>query len=130
MIISNLKNRSKPGISSCKQGVYGVGKFFRTRFENFGKGQGSTPRAVNDFTVERDEADPCKARLCWEAVPDAQGYIVRYGIAGDKLYNNFQVMGENTLEIGSLNKGVAYYFTIDAYNENGITRTSRIKVCR
>ncbi len=39
-------------------------------------------------------------------------------------------MGENTLEIGSLNKGVAYYFTIDAYNENGITRTSRIKVCR
>ena len=35
----------------------------------FGKGQGSTPRAVNDFTVERDEADPCKARLCWEAVP-------------------------------------------------------------
>ena len=32
-------------------------------------------------------------------------------------------MGENTLEIGSLNKGVAYYFTIDAYNENGITRT-------
>ena len=59
-----------------------------------------------------------------------QGYIVRYGIAGDKLYNNFQVMGENTLEIGSLNKGVAYYFTIDAYNENGITRTSRIKVCR
>ncbi|MGYP000090102064 len=96
----------------------------------FGKGQGSTPRAVNDFTVERDEADPCKARLCWEAVPDAQGYIVRYGIAGDKLYNNFQVMGENTLEIGSLNKGVAYYFTIDAYNENGITRTSRIKVCR
>ena len=67
--------------------------FFRTRFENFWKRSGSTPRAVNDFTVERDEADPCKARLCWEAVPDAQGYIVRYGIAGDKLYNNFQVMG-------------------------------------
>ena len=42
-----------------------------------------------------------------------RGIIVRYGIAGDKLYNNFQVMGENTLEIGSLNKGVAYYFTID-----------------
>ena len=110
---------------------YTVSENFSVRdLRIFGKGQGSTPRAVNDFTVERDEADPCKARLCWEAVPDAQGYIVRYGIAGDKLYNNFQVMGENTLEIGSLNKGVAYYFTIDAYNENGITRTSRIKVCR
>ena len=35
-------------------------------------------------------------------------------------------MGENTLEIGSLNREVAYYFTIDTYNENGITRTSQI----
>ena len=117
MIISNLKNRSKPGISSAKQGDKWCRKNFSVRdLRIFEKVRGVFS-AVNDFTVERDEADPCKARLCWEAVPDAQGYIVRHGIAGDKLYNNFQVMGENTLEIGSLNKGVIYYFTIDAYNE-------------
>ena len=59
-----------------------------------------------------------------------RGYIVRYGIAEDKLYSNFQVMGETSLEIGSLNKGVTYYFTIDTYNENGITRTEQVEVCR
>ncbi len=39
-------------------------------------------------------------------------------------------MGETSLEIGSLNKGVTYYFTIDTYNENGITRTEQVEVCR
>ena len=39
-------------------------------------------------------------------------------------------MGETVLEIGSLNKGVTYYFTIDTYNENGITQTSKIEVCQ
>ena len=57
-----------------------------------------------------------------------RGYIVRYGIAGDKLYNNFQVMGENTLEIGSLNKGVAYYFTIDAYNAVSYTHLAGAEI--
>ena len=96
----------------------------------FGNGLGSKPRAINDFTVERDLADSCKVRLSWNEVPHTQGYIVRYGVAEDKLYNNFQVMGETTLEIGSLNKGVTYYFTIDTYNENGVTQTSQIEVCQ
>ena len=96
----------------------------------FGNGLGSKPRPVNGFTVKRNEEDPCKVSLAWNEVPHAQGYIVRYGIAEDKLYSNFQVMGETSLEIGSLNKGVTYYFTIDTYNENGITRTEQVEVCR
>lgn len=96
----------------------------------FGNGLGSKPRPVNGFTVKRNEEDPCKVSLAWNEVPHAQGYIVRYGIAKDKLYSNFQVMGETSLEIGSLNKGVTYYFTIDTYNENGITRTEQVEVCR
>lgn len=95
----------------------------------FGNGLGSKPDAIHDFIVERDAADPCKVRLEWSEVPHVQGYIIRYGIAEDKLYNNFQVMGGTTLEIGSLNKGVTYYFTIDTYNENGVTQSSRIEVC-
>lgn len=96
----------------------------------FGNGLGSKPRPVNGFTVKRNEEDPCKVSLAWNEVPHAQGYIVRYGIAEDKLYSNFQVMGETSLEIGSLNKGVTYYFTIDTYNENGITRIEQVEVCR
>lgn len=96
----------------------------------FGNGLGSKPRPVNGFTVKRNEEDPCKVSLAWNEMPHAQGYIVRYGIAEDKLYSNFQVMGETSLEIGSLNKGVTYYFTIDTYNENGITRTEQVEVCR
>ena len=96
----------------------------------FGNGLGSKPRPVNGFTVKRNEEDPCKVSLAWNEVPHAQGYIVRYGIAEDKLYSNFQVMGETSLEIGSLNKGVTYYFTIDTYNEHGITRTEQVEVCR
>lgn len=92
----------------------------------FGHGQGDKVAAVADFTVTRDKTDPCKASLAWPEVPGADGYIVRYGIAPDKLYTNFQVMGDTKLEINSLNKGVAYYFTIDVYNENGVTRTERI----
>lgn len=93
----------------------------------FGNGLGDKPAAVSNFTVTRNEADPCKASLSWEKVPQAEGYIVRYGIAQDKLYNNFQVMGDTKLEIGSLNAGVDYYFTVDAYNENGITQTTEVK---
>ena len=96
----------------------------------FGNGLGSKPRPVNGFTVKRNEEDPCIVSLAWNEVPHAQGYMVRYGIAEDKLYSNFQVMGETSLEIGSLNKGVTYYFTIDTYNENGITRTEQVEVCR
>lgn len=96
----------------------------------FGNGLGRKPRPVVDFTVQRDEADPCKVRLAWAEVPRTQGYLVRYGTAEDKLYNHFQVMGETTLEIGSLNKGVVYYFTIDTYNENGVTQTNRMEICQ
>lgn len=92
----------------------------------FGNGLGSKPGAVEDLKVERDEADPCKARLSWSEIPDVQGYIVRYGVAEDKLYNNFQVMGETALEIPSLNKGTGYYFAIDTYNENGVSKGTKV----
>lgn len=92
---------------------------------------GRRPQAADGLTVQRDAADGCRVRLWWDAAKGAQGYIVRYGIAPDKLYNNFQVAGGDTsLEIGSLNSGVEYYFTVDSYNECGITRGRRMEACR
>ncbi len=96
----------------------------------FGLGHGHRPQAVEGLTVRRDGDDGCRVRLSWDGADGAQGYIVRYGIAPDKLYNNFQVMGDTSLEIGSLNSGTEYYFTVDAFNESGITRGMGTEACR
>lgn len=98
-------------------------------FRIFGKGTGRTPQAVNDFTITRNPSDPCNVSLSWNPVSGAQGYIVRYGIAKDKLYNHFQIWEGTTLESSNLNSGVTYYFTIDTYNENGITVGKAVKKC-
>lgn len=96
----------------------------------FGLGHGRRPQAVEGLTARRDSGDGCRVRLSWNGADGAQGYIVRYGIAPDKLYNNFQVMGDTSLEIGSLNSGTEYYFTVDAFNESGITRGRGTEACR
>ena len=93
----------------------------------FGLGNGNKPDKVKGFDIVRDKQDPCKVQLSWESVLDTDGYIIRYGIAKDKLESSFQVMGKNSLDIGSLNSGVSYYFTIDTFNENGINKGSVIK---
>ena len=58
--------------------------------------------------------------LCWDAVPNAEGYIVRYGIAPDKLYNMFQTY-ETAAQIRTLTKGISYYFRVDSFNAAGVT---------
>ena len=70
-------------------------------------------------------------RLDAERMEAMRDICYAVGIAPDKLYNNFQVAGGDTsLEIGSLNSGVEYYFTVDSYNECGITRGRRMEACR
>jgi hypothetical protein len=88
----------------------------------FGSGNGDCPRPVASFSVERDPKDGRHAVLSWSPSARAAGYLVRFGIAPDKLYQHVQVDGETSLEIRSLNRGVAYTFAIDSYNENGITQ--------
>ncbi len=92
----------------------------------FGKGRGSAPHEVSDFAVLRDTSDSCKATVSWTPVEGAVGYIIRSGIAPDKLYHNFQVTDSCQFELPGLNAGVTYYFTIDSYNENGITYGERL----
>jgi hypothetical protein len=56
------------------------------------------------------------------------GYNIVWGIAKDKLYQTYQVFGDqpNTLEIRALNKGVDYYFAIEAFNESGVSKVSEV----
>jgi xylan 1,4-beta-xylosidase len=97
------------------------GTFALAGLRVFGDGGGKTPEAVNSFRLERDKTDRCIVHLNWTKVPGAIGYNVRYGPQKDKLYQNYQVYNVDTLTIRNLNSRLKYYFSIDAFNESGIT---------
>jgi hypothetical protein len=94
-------------------------------FRIFGKGEGKVPQSVRRFTVER-KADRRDAQISWEESDSAQGYNVLWGIAPDKLYSSWQLYGENQLELKSLNVDQTYYFTVEAFNENGVSERTKI----
>ncbi len=70
---------------------------------------------VKDIKVVRNPEDRRDATLLWEPVQGADGYVVRYGIEPNKLYNNYMVYDNNTLTIHSLNKNPEYYFEVEAF---------------
>jgi len=92
----------------------------------FGSGGGKAPAEAKDLKLARQENDRCIVNLNWTKVPGAVGYNIRYGTQKDKLYHNYQVFGSESLTIRSLNSSLKYYFTIDTFNENGITKGKTI----
>ena len=90
----------------------------------FGVGGGKAPAAVRNLTVNR-LADRRDALIRWEGQKGAQGYNVLWGIAPDKLYNSWMVYDKNELLLKSLNMGQAYYFAVEAFNENGVSPRTR-----
>lgn len=99
----------------------GQGKFSVRDLRVFGNGLGRQPDPVNDFVVQRNLQDQRRAVVKWEKVQGADGYIVRYGILPDKLYNNYQIYRENSIPINSLNANGDYFFTVDSFNDSGIS---------
>ncbi len=86
----------------------------------FGIGDGKKPAAVKKFSVVRRQ-DTRDAMITWQPVDNAQGYNIRWGIAPDKLYSSWLIYGENELFLRSLTVGQEYYFTIEAFNQNGVS---------
>lgn len=84
----------------------------------FGKGSGPEPQTPQRFRADRQE-DRREARLSWSSVDDAQGYMIYYGIQPDKLYHSHIVYKDTTLQVSSLNVKPDYWFSIEAFNENG-----------
>ena len=94
----------------------------------FGKGEGKVPSQVSNFTVNRMN-DRRDASIKWEKKPGVQGYNVLWGIAPDKLYNSWMVYGQDFLNLKSLTVDQSYYFSIEAFNENGVsTRTKPVRI--
>ena len=103
------------------------GKFAISGLRVFGKDTGKKPAALTDFAIKRDEKDGCIVKLNWDKVEGATGYNIRYGIAKDKLYQNYIVYDKTEATIRSLVKGTGYWFTIDVFGENGIAKSGVVK---
>lgn len=93
----------------------------------FGNGLGKNPPTPKGFTARRD-VDPRNAFVTWKKVEGAVGYNILWGIANDKLYQTYQIFSDEptTKEIRALNKGVSYYFAIEAFNESGVSAMSEV----
>ncbi|MCA0373949.1 MAG: fibronectin type III domain-containing protein [Proteobacteria bacterium] len=93
----------------------------------FGNAGGKIVKPPKDLVVKRD-TDERNAFVTWQKVKGAVGYNIRWGIKPDRLHLNYQIFADepNAKEIRALNKGVSYYFAIEAFDENGISGLSKI----
>ena len=103
--------------------VPGGGKFALRDLRVFGPGDGRPPQPATGLQVTRHRDDDRNATLSWNPSPDADGYLVRFGLAPDKLFQTIQVQGGSRagLTTHALNRGVKYAWRVDAFNANGIT---------
>lgn len=109
------------------------GKFALSGFRVFGKGAGKAPEAVQNFMVLR--ADPKKfgerrsSWIRWQQNNEADGYVIYFGKSPDKLYGSIMAYGKNDYFFTGMDRTDAYYFQIEAFNSNGMSkRTEVIKV--
>lgn len=100
-----------------------TGKFAISGLRVFGNGNGEKPSAVKTFMVLRTEKDKRSAWIRWSPVDNAYAYNIYYGTAPDKLYNCLMVMDNTRNEywFKAMDLKKAYYFTIEAVNENGVS---------
>lgn len=103
------------------------GKVALSGFRVFGIGKGSKPSPVQQFEISRNEENRRTAELKWAQSTAATGYNICYGIAGNKLYQTYTVYNTATLNINSLNANSSYFFTIEAFNENGVTSGTTVQ---
>lgn len=110
-----------------------TGKFALSGFRVFGKGSGEKPKAVEEFVVLRAQPDKFGERrnswLKWKRNDLADGYVIYFGKDKDKLYGSIMVYGTNEYYFSGMDRTDAYYFQIEAFNNNGISeRTPVIEV--
>jgi len=99
----------------------GGGTFSIRDLRIFGSGQGNAPAKAPRFEVHRDASDARNAVVRWDILRDAEGYVVRYGIAPGKLYQALEIRGKKEIELHDLNAGTDYFFAVDAFNSTGRT---------
>ncbi len=106
-----------------------TGKFAISGLRVFGNGNEAKPDTVKDLIVLRTEKDKRSAWIKWRPIGNAYAYNIYYGLAPDKLYTCIMVYDANDYWFKAMDKEKAYYFSIEAINENGVSaKTHAIKV--
>lgn len=105
-----IKNIKMPG-----------GNFAISGFRVFGKGNGDAPAKISKLEANRNQQDRRSIRLEWEKSELATGYNINYGTDKNMMYHNYMVYQDTILIINSLNTNQKYFFSIESFNENGIT---------
>jgi len=98
------------------------GNFALSGLRVFGRGNRMPPKAPATYTVERNAGDRTSVKLSWKKEPGATGYCIRYGTDSNRLYETYMVYDDDGVTIRSLNAGLPYYFSIDAFNETSVTK--------
>ena len=108
-----------------------TGKFAISGFRVFGKGSGKAPSKVEDFVPLRSDPKKYGERrsiwMKWRQNPEADGYVIYWGKSPDKMYGSIMVFGKNEYFFTGADRTDAYYFQIEAFNNNGISEKSEIK---
>jgi hypothetical protein len=93
----------------------------------FGNADGAPPPAPT-LTEARRLPDARDAQIAWRPVPGAVGYNVRWGLAADRLHSTYQRFADQPtrLTLRALSKGVRYAVAVEAFDERGVSRLSRI----
>ncbi len=99
------------------------GHFALSGFRVFGHGKGELPGKVKGLTAVRDPRDPRQVSLSWDNPGNTTGYVISYGTDSARLYLDYMVYGDTSLTIRSLNARLPYFFSIESFNENGITKS-------
>ena len=103
-----------------------TGKFAISGLRIFGNGNGLLPDTVKQFMVLRTEKDTRSAWVKWSPVDNASAYNIYYGTEENKLYNCIMVHDVNEYWFKAMDRERVYYFSIEAVNENGVSRKSKI----
>jgi len=111
-----------------------TGKFALSGFRVFGKGSSEKPKEVEKFTVFRANRKEFGERrsswIKWQQNNNADGYVIYYGKSPDKLYGNIMVYGKNDYFFTGMDRLDTYYFQIEAFNNNGISKKSTITISK
>ncbi|MBO7117741.1 MAG: family 43 glycosylhydrolase [Bacteroidales bacterium] len=100
------------------------GKFSLFDLRVFGFAPGKAPAEPDGIVVAR-VGDRRNIQVSWDSVPGATGYILRWGTEADEMYFGCESK-ETSIKLGLFNADTDYYFTVDAFNESGVTRSTRV----
>ena len=127
-----LKNPAKARYLKLENLHMPTGKFALSGFRVFGKGSGQKPNKVENFIALRSNPEKYGERRSiwfkWQQNQLADGYVIYWGKSPDKLYGSIMVYGKNEYYFTGADRTDAYYFQIEAFNNNGVSeRTDIIK---